>query len=82
MLEDQAVIGSVNCLNELTQRYEIVYIWKELGKSEIGYQIHCRTDSAWWDRPAWNSEVRFEQPKMLMQSDDSCLFIQSLPNKE
>jgi hypothetical protein len=57
-------------------------LWKELGKSEIGYQVHCRTDIAWWDRPAWNAEVRFEQPKTLMQGDDYCLFIQSLPNKE
>jgi len=55
-------------------------LWKEHGKSDIGYQIHCRTDMAWWDRPAWNPEVRFEQPKTLMQGDDYCLFIQSLPN--
>lgn len=56
-------------------------LWKEHGKSEIGYQIHCRTDIAWWDRPAWNSKVRFEQPKTLMQGDDYCLFIQSLPDE-
>ena len=55
-------------------------LWKEHGKSDIGYQIHCRTDMAWWDHPAWNPEVRFEQPKTLMQGDDYCLFIQSLPN--
>jgi hypothetical protein len=54
-------------------------LWKEHGKTEIGYQIHCRTDMAWWDRPAWNLKVRFEQPKTLMQGNDCCLFIQSLP---
>jgi hypothetical protein len=57
-------------------------LWKEYGRPDIGYQIHCRTDMAWWNRPAWNSEVRFEQPKTLMQGDDCCLFIQSLPGKE
>ncbi len=57
-------------------------LWKKHGKSDIGYQVHCRTDFAWWDRPAWNSEVRFEQPKTLMRGDDFCLFIQSLPNNE
>jgi hypothetical protein len=54
-------------------------LWKEHGKADIGYQIHCRTDRAWWDRPAWNPEVRFEQPKTLMQGDDCCVFIQYLP---
>jgi hypothetical protein len=53
-------------------------LWKERGRPDIGYQIHCRTDMAWWDRPAWNPNVRFEQPKTLMQGDDHCLFIQSL----
>ncbi|OGO07615.1 MAG: hypothetical protein A3K46_00170 [Chloroflexi bacterium RBG_13_60_9] len=57
-------------------------LWKEHGRADIGYQIHCRTDSAWWDRPAWNCEVRFEQPKTLMQGDDFCLFIQSIPTKD
>jgi hypothetical protein len=57
-------------------------LWKEHGKPEIGYQIHCRTDMAWWDRPAWNPNVRFEQPKTLMQGDDYCLFIQFLPDRE
>ena len=55
-------------------------LWKEQGLSDIGYHIHCRTDVAWWDRPAWNPEVRFEQPKTLMQGDDQCLFIQCLPD--
>ena len=54
-------------------------LWRQRGLPEIGYQIHCRTDTAWWDRPAWNPEVRFEQPKTLMQGDDCCIFIQYLP---
>jgi len=53
-------------------------IWKEHGKPAIGYQIHCRTDVAWWDHPAWNPEVRFEQPKTIMKGNDYCLFIQYL----
>ncbi len=57
-------------------------LWKNHTRADIGYQIHCRTDFAWWDRPAWNSAVRFEQPKTIMQGDDYCLFIQSLPDHE
>lgn len=57
-------------------------LWKAHGRPDIGYQIHCRSDMAWWDRPAWNEEVRFEQPKTLMQGDDCCLFIQSFPSKK
>ncbi len=57
-------------------------LWKKQGRPDIGYQIHCRTDMAWWNHPAWNLEVQFEQPKTLMQGDDYCLFIQSLPGKE
>jgi hypothetical protein len=57
-------------------------LWKEQGHPEIGYQIHCHTDQAWWDRPAWNPRVRFEQPKTLMQGDDYCLFIQYLPEND
>jgi hypothetical protein len=56
-------------------------LWKKHGRPDIGYQIHCRTDMAWWNRPAWNSDVQFEQPKTLMQGDDCCLFIQFLPSK-
>lgn len=56
-------------------------LWKKQGRPDIGYQIHCRTDTAWWNRPAWNPEVQFEQPKTMMQGDDYCLFIQSLPSK-
>jgi hypothetical protein len=56
-------------------------LWKKHGRPDIGYQIHCRTDMAWWNRPAWNAEVQFEQPKTLMQGDDYCLFIQSLQEK-
>jgi len=54
-------------------------LWKEQGYPEIGYQIHCHTDQAWWDKPAWNPRVRFEQPKTLMQGDDYCLVIQHFP---
>jgi hypothetical protein len=57
-------------------------LWEEHGRPDVGYQIHCRTDMAWWDRPAWNAKVRFEQPKTLMQGDDCCLFIQRLPDDE
>jgi hypothetical protein len=54
-------------------------LWKEHGKPQFGYQIHCRNDAAWWDRPAWNPQVRFQQPKTLMQGDEYCVFIQYLP---
>jgi hypothetical protein len=56
-------------------------LWKEYGYPEIGYQIHCHTDQAWWDCPAWNPKVRFEQPKTLMRGDDLCLFVQYLPEE-
>ncbi len=56
-------------------------LWKGHGHPEIGYQIHCHTDQVWWDRPAWNPQVRFEQPKTLMQGDDYCLFIQYLTER-
>jgi hypothetical protein len=57
-------------------------LWREHGRSDIGYQIHCRCDTAWWDRPVWNPKVRFKQPKTLMQGDDCCLFVQCLPDDE
>ena len=57
-------------------------LWKEHGRPDIGYQIHCHTDMAWWDRPAWNPDVRFKQPKTLMRGDGYCLFIQSLPSNK
>lgn len=77
-----------NVLVEATpRRYEFkvrrcmyAELWKEHGKPEFGYQIHCRNDAAWWDRPAWNPQVRFEQPKTLMRGDECCVFIQSLPD--
>jgi hypothetical protein len=53
-------------------------LWQKHGRPDIGYQIHCRTDMAWWNRPAWNPNVRFVQPKTLMQGDDCCLFVQYL----
>ena len=56
-------------------------LWKEHGHPETGYQIHCHTDQIWWDRPAWNPQVRFEQPKTLMQGDEYCLFVQYLPEE-
>lgn len=54
-------------------------LWKAHGRPDIGYQIHCRTDAAWWDRPAWNPQVRFEQPATLMRGGEYCLFVQYLP---
>jgi hypothetical protein len=56
--------------------------WKEHKLPEFGYQIHCHTDIAWWDRPAWNPKVRFEQPQTLMKGDEFCLFIQFIPPDE
>jgi len=38
-------------------------LWKKQGRPDIGYQIHCRTDMAWWNHPAWNLEVQFEHRK-------------------
>ena len=55
--------------------------WRELGHAEIGYQIQCRCDFAWVDRPAWNPAVRFECPATLMQGDDYCLLVQYLPDE-
>lgn len=57
-------------------------LWKAYGRPDIGYQIHCRTDTAWWDRPAWNPEVRFQQPETLMQGHGCCLFVMALPYGE
>ena len=50
-------------------------LWKQQKRPDIGYQLHCRPDETWLDRPAWNPCVRFEHPKTLMQGDDHCLFI-------
>jgi hypothetical protein len=50
-------------------------LWKEHGRPDIGYQIHCRTDFAWLDKPAWNPEVRFERPTTIMEGGDCCVFI-------
>lgn len=54
-------------------------LWKAQGLPEIGYQLHCVTDAAWWDRPARNPKIRFEHPQTLMQGADSCVFIQYIP---
>ena len=56
-------------------------IWHELGFPEIGYEIHCHSDFAWWDHPAWNPKVRFKQQKTLMKGDNCCLFIQFIPDE-
>ncbi|HSD83479.1 MAG TPA: L-2-amino-thiazoline-4-carboxylic acid hydrolase, partial [Anaerolineae bacterium] len=55
-------------------------LWREHGHPDIGYQVHCRCDAAWWDHPAWNPNVRFEQPQTLMQGAAYCLFVQYLPD--
>lgn len=73
-LESRCVVKVSQCL--------YAEYWKECGHPDIGYQIHCRPDILWMDRPAWNQKVRFEHPKTLMQGDDCCLFIQYLPEKE
>ncbi len=64
------------------KRCRYAELWKEYNRPDMGYQIHCRPDKAWLDRPAWNKNVRFQQPKTLMQGDDCCLFILYLPEKE
>lgn len=88
--EDNSVYGLQNFeLVEASQfRYvhKVTYcfyaeLWEKHGRPDIGYQIHCHTDMAWWNRPAWNPDVEFEQPKTLMQGDDYCLFIQTLASK-
>lgn len=55
--------------------------WRELGHAEIGYQIQCRCDFAWFDRPAWNPAVRFKCPATLMRGDDYCLLVQYLSDE-
>ena len=79
-LQDREIIESTptRYVEKVTRCY-LAELWKRHGLPEIGYQIHCRTDAAWWDRPAWNSEIRFEQPQTLMQGHDSCIFIQYIP---
>ncbi|MFW9873166.1 MAG: L-2-amino-thiazoline-4-carboxylic acid hydrolase [Candidatus Thorarchaeota archaeon] len=78
-LQDKEIINATkNRLEMKVTRCRYAEIWKEFGFPEIGYQIHCRTDFAWWNRPAWNPNVRFEQPKTLMNGDKYCLFIQYL----
>jgi hypothetical protein len=82
-LQDKEIVKATkNCFEIKITRCLYAEIWKELGFPEIGYHIHCRTDYAWWDRPAWNSKVRFKQPKTLMKGDKYCLFIQYIPDEE
>lgn len=80
-LQENGIIeSSAKRLVNRVSRCYYAELWQQHGLPEIGYQIHCRTDAAWWDHPAWNPEVRFEQPKTLMQGDDCCIFIQYLPD--
>lgn len=69
------------CVVKVT-RCRYAELWKECDYPDIGYQLHCRPDETWMDRPAWNPKVRFEHPKTLMQGDDCCLFIQWLPEEK
>ncbi|MBU7024992.1 MAG: L-2-amino-thiazoline-4-carboxylic acid hydrolase [Theionarchaea archaeon] len=69
------------CVIEVT-RCRYAELWKETGHPDMGYQLHCRPDEIWLDHPAWNSNIRFEHPKTLMQGDDHCLFIWWLPEKK
>ena len=79
-LQDRELVEATQTryVHKVTRCY-YAELWKKHGRPDIGYQIHCRTDKAWWDKPAWNPKVRFEQPTTLMQGDDACLFIQYLP---
>lgn len=80
-LQDRVIVEASNnyYCHKITHCY-YADLWKQHGLPEIGYQIHCKTDAAWWDKPAWNPRVRYEQPKTIMQGDEYCLFIQTLPN--
>ncbi|MBN2258845.1 MAG: L-2-amino-thiazoline-4-carboxylic acid hydrolase [Anaerolineaceae bacterium] len=82
-LQDFELVEATECryVHKIT-RCLYADLWKEQGHPDIGYQIHCHTDIAWWDRPVWNSKVRFEQPKTLMRGDNYCLFVQYLPADE
>ena len=79
-LQERELVESTRTrfVQKVTRCY-LAELWKKHGMPEVGYQIHCRTDAAWWDRPAWNPAIRFKQPKTLMQGDDYCLFNQFLP---
>jgi hypothetical protein len=82
-LQDTETVEATDdrCVFRVT-RCRYAELWQQHGHPDIGYQIHCNTDRAWWDRPAWNAMVRFEQPKTLMRGDDCCLFVQYLPDDE
>jgi len=80
--DKETVVATKNHFEMKVTRCRYAEIWKECGFPEIGYQIHCRTDFIWWDRPGWNPKLRFKQPKTLMKGDKYCLFIQYMPNKE
>ncbi len=80
--DTETVEATKNRFEMKITRCRYAEIWKEFGFPEIGYQIHCRTDFAWWDRPAWDPKVRFKQPKTLMKGDEYCLFIQYIPDED
>lgn len=80
--EKETINATKNRFEMKVTRCKYAELWKEFGFPEMGYQIHCRTDFAWWDCPSWNPKVRFEQPKTLMKGDKYCLFVQYLPSKE
>lgn len=79
-LQERELVESTSTrfVQKVTRCY-LSELWTKHGLPDIGYQIHCRTDAAWWDQPAWNPAIRFEQPQTLMQGDDHCLFVQTIP---
>ncbi len=81
-LQDFELVEATPCryAHKVTRCY-YAELWKSCGRPDIGYHIHCQTDQVWWDRPAWNPKVRFEQPKTLMQGDEYCLFVQYIQDK-
>lgn len=75
-LQDWKVIKTEKSRCEIkVTRCRYAELWRAQNKSDIGYQLHCRPDEIWLDRPAWNPRIRFEHPTTLMQGDDHCLFI-------
>lgn len=82
-LQDKEIVEATKRRFEMKiTRCQYADIWKKFGFPEIGYQIHCRTDFAWWDYPSFNPKIRFKQPKTLMKGDKYCLFIQYIPDED
>jgi hypothetical protein len=78
-LQDWEIVKASKSRCEIkVTRCRYAELWKAHHRPDIGYQLHCRPDEIWLDRPAWNPCVRFEHPKTLMQGDDHCLFIHYL----